>query len=210
MSRQIDPAERVITIEDAAELQLQQPHVIPLETRPPNVEGEGRVAQHDLLRNALRMRPDRIIIGEVRGGEAFDMLQAMNTGHNGSMSTIHANTPADALARVENMVIMGGVQLPSRAIRRQIASAIDLVIQVERMRDGVRRIVQVAEVVGVEEEAIVLAPLITYVYLGENLDGSLRGEYVASAHRPRFVARLDYYGLGAPFLAALGAPRLDG
>ncbi|HTO82017.1 MAG TPA: CpaF family protein [Methylomirabilota bacterium] len=210
MSRLIDPAERVITIEDAAELQLQQPHVIPLETRPPNIEGEGRVIQGDLLRNALRMRPDRIIIGEVRGGEAFDMLQAMNTGHNGSMSTIHANTPTDALARIENMVIMGGVQLPSRAIRRQIASAVDLVIQIERMRDGVRRIVQVAEVVGVEEEAIVLAPLFTYVYLGENLDGTLRGEYVASAHRPRFLARLDYYGLGAPFVAALGAPRLDG
>ena len=210
LSRLIDPAERIITIEDAAELQLQQPHVIPLETRPPNVEGEGRVAQRDLMRNALRMRPDRIIIGEVRGGEAFDMLQAMNTGHNGSMSTVHANTPADALARIENMVIMGGVQLPSRAIRRQIASAIDLVVQVERMRDGVRRIVQIAEVVGVEEEAIVLAPLFTYTYLGENLDGSLRGEYVTSGHRPRFLARLDYYGLGAPFLAALGAPRLDG
>ena len=210
MSRMIDPAERIITIEDAAELQLQQPHVIPLETRPPNIEGEGRVVQHDLLRNALRMRPDRIIIGEIRGGEAFDMLQAMNTGHNGSMSTIHANTPVDALARIENMVIMGGVQLPSRAIRRQIASAVDLIIQVERMRDGVRRIVQIADVVGVEEEAIVLAPLFNYVYLGENLDGTLRGEYVSSAHRPRFLARLDYYGLGAPFLAALGAPRLDG
>jgi pilus assembly protein CpaF len=210
MSRLIDPAERIITIEDAAELQLQQPHVIPLETRPPNVEGEGRVTQRDLMRNALRMRPDRIVIGEVRGGEAFDMLQAMNTGHNGSMSTVHANTPADALARIENMVIMGGVQLPSRAIRRQIASAIDLVVQVERMRDGVRRIVQIAEVVGVEEEVIVLAPLFTYTYLGENLDGSLRGEYVTSGHRPRFLARLDYYGLGGAFLAALGAPRLDG
>jgi pilus assembly protein CpaF len=209
MSRLIDPAERVITIEDAAELQLQQPHVIQLETRPPNVEGEGRVVQRDLLRNALRMRPDRIIIGEVRGGEAFDMLQAMNTGHNGSMSTIHANTAADALARIENMVIMANVQLPSRAIRSQIASAVDLVIQVERMRDGVRRVVQMAEVTGIEEDAIVLAPLFTYVYLGENLDGSLRGEFAASAHRPRFISRLDYYGLGAAFLATIGAPRLN-
>jgi len=209
MSRMIDTTERIITIEDAAELQLQQPHVIPLETRPPNVEGAGRVIQRDLLRNALRMRPDRIIIGEVRGGEAFDMLQAMNTGHNGSMTTIHANTAADAVARIENMVIMAGTQLPSRAIRRQIASAVDLVIQVERMRDGVRRIVQMAEVVGVEEDAIVLAPLFTYTYLGENLDGTLRGEFTASAHRPRFLARLDYYGLGGAFQALLGARRLN-
>ncbi len=137
MSSLIDLGERVVTIEDTAELQLQQPHVVPLETRPPNVEGKGQVTQRDLVRNALRMRPDRIIVGEVRGAEAFDMLQAMNTGHNGSMSTIHANTARDALARVENMVMMANVSLPSRAIRGQIVSALDLIVQIERMRDGI-------------------------------------------------------------------------
>ena len=152
----IDPAERIVTVEDAAELQLQQPHVVRLETRPPNLEGRGEVTQRDLVRNALRMRPDRIIVGEVRGAEAFDMLQAMNTGHDGSMSTIHANTTRDALTRIENMVQMGQPSLPLRAIRTQIVSAVDLIVQVERMRDGGRRITQVTEVVGLEGDVVTL------------------------------------------------------
>ncbi|HXQ67057.1 MAG TPA: CpaF family protein [Alphaproteobacteria bacterium] len=202
MSHPIDQGERVITIEDAAELQLQQPHVVQLETRPPNVEGQGQVSQRDLVRNALRMRPDRIIVGEVRGPEAFDMMQAMNTGHNGSMSTIHANTARDALARIENMVLMADVNLPSRAIRGQMVSAIDLVIQVERMRDGTRRITEIVEVVGMEDEVILLATLFSFKYLGENADGTLRGVYEASGVRPHFLTRLEYYGLANAFLEA--------
>ena len=202
MSHPIDQGERVITIEDAAELQLQQPHVVQLETRPPNVEGQGQVSQRDLVRNALRMRPDRIIVGEVRGPEAFDMMQAMNTGHNGSMSTIHANTARDALARIENMVLMADVNLPSRAIRGQMVSAIDLVIQVERMRDGTRRITEIVEVVGMEDEVILLATLFSFKYLGENADGTLRGAYEASGVRPHFLTRLEYYGLANAFLEA--------
>jgi pilus assembly protein CpaF len=167
MSQLIDPGERIVTIEDTAELQLQQLHVIQLETRPPNIEGNGQITQRDLVRNALRMRPDRIIVGEVRGGEAFDMLQAMNTGHNGSMSTIHANSSRDALARVENMVLMANVNLPCRAIRGQIG-ALDLVIQIERMRDGVRRVTELTEVLGMEEDQIATTALFTYHYLGEN------------------------------------------
>src|SRR5208282_3624725 len=180
MSHPIDQGERVVTIEDAAELQLQQPHVVQLETRPPNVEGHGQISQRDLVRNALRMRPDRIIVGEVRGPEAFDMMQAMNTGHNGSMSTIHANSARDALSRIENMVLMADVNLPSRAIRGQMVSAMDLVVQVERMRDGTRRITEVVEVVGMEDDVILLATLFSFKYLGENPDGTLRGVYEAS------------------------------
>ena len=175
MSHPIDQGERVVTIEDAAELQLQQPHVVQLETRPPNVEGHGQISQRDLVRNALRMRPDRIIVGEVRGPEAFDMMQAMNTGHNGSMSTIHANSARDALSRIENMVLMADVNLPSRAIRGQMVSAMDFVVQVERMRDGTRRITEVVEVVGMEDDVILLATLFSFKYLGENPDGTLRG-----------------------------------
>jgi pilus assembly protein CpaF len=201
LSSQISHDERIVTIEDAAELQLQQPHVIQLETRPPNIEGRGEVHQRDLVRNALRMRPDRIIIGEVRGPEAFDMLQAMNTGHNGSMSTIHANSPRDGMSRIENMVLMANVSLPMRAVRSQMASAIDLIIQIERMRDGVRRIVDVAEVSGLEGENIEMASLFSYRYLGENPDGSLRGVFEASSVEPRFLRRLEYYGLAADFLA---------
>ena len=154
MSQFIDHSERIVTIEDAAELQLQQPHVIRLETRPPSLEGTGQVTQRDLVWNALRMRPDRIIVGEVRGAEAFDMLQAMNTGHDGSISTVHANSARDALTRVENMVQMGQVNLPSRAIRSQIVGALDIIVQVERMRDGQRRIMQITEVIGLEGEVI--------------------------------------------------------
>ena len=153
LSRMIDTSERIITIEDAAELQLQQPHVVQLETRPPNIEGHGEITQRDLMRNSLRMRPDRIIVGEVRGSEAFDMMQAMNTGHNGSMSTIHANSARDALSRLENMILMANVNLPMRAIRGQIVSAIDLVVHTERMRDGVRRVTEVAYVAGLKERS---------------------------------------------------------
>ena len=203
LSSMIDTTERIVTIEDAAELQLQQPHVVQLETRPPNIEGKGQIAQRDLVRNALRMRPDRIIVGEVRGPEAFDMMQAMNTGHNGSMSTIHANSARDALARVENMVLTANVNLPSRAIRGQIVSALDLIIQIERMRDGTRRIVEVAEVVGLEEDVITLATLFVFKYQGENPDGTLRGTFEPTGIRPRFLPRLEYYGLADAFVASL-------
>ncbi|HXJ00513.1 MAG TPA: CpaF family protein [Micropepsaceae bacterium] len=203
LSGMIDHGERIITIEDAAELRLQQPHVVQLETRPPNIEGKGQVNQRDLVRNALRMRPDRIIVGEVRGSEAFDMLQAMNTGHNGSMSTIHANTARDALARIENMVLMANAGLPIRAIRGQIASAVDLIVHIERMRDGVRRLTEVVEVVGLEEDVISLGTLFTFRFTGENRDGTLRGAFDSTATRPRFLPRLEYFGLGSTFLEAL-------
>jgi pilus assembly protein CpaF len=171
LSRLIDPSERIVTCEDAAELQLQQPHVIPLETRPQNLEERGEVTQRDLVRNALRMRPDRIILGECRGAEAFDMLQAMNTGHDGSMSTIHANTTRDAVTRIENMVLMGQTSLPARAIRQQIVSAVDLIVQVERMRDGVRRCTQITEVCGLEGEVVVLNDIFQWEYEGEEPGG---------------------------------------
>ena len=210
LSRMIDPDERIITIEDAAELRLQQAHVISLETRPPNIEGRGQIDQRSLVRNALRMRPDRIIIGEVRGPEAFDMMQAMNTGHDGSMSTIHSNSGRDALARIENMVLMANVNMPVRPIRTQIVSALDLVIQTERMRDGVRRVTEVVEVAGLEEETFTLNTLFKFEYEGENPDGSLRGSFQANPIRPRFMPRLDYFGLAAPFLEALGIPKRAG
>ena len=209
LSRMIEQNERIITIEDAAELQLQQPHVLQLETRPPNVEGKGQISQRDLVRNALRMRPDRIIVGEVRGSEAFDMMQAMNTGHNGSMSTIHANAARDALARIENMVLMANLNLPIRAIRGQITSAIDLIIHTERMRDGVRRVTEVVEVAGIEGEMISLGSLFTYRFTGENQDGTLKGVFEPSGLRPRFLSRLEYYGLAGAFLEAL-SPRTQG
>jgi pilus assembly protein CpaF len=203
VSRNIDPGERIVTIEDAAELQLQQPHVIRCETRPPNLEGTGEVTQRDLLKNALRMRPDRIIVGETRGGEAFDMLQAMNTGHDGSMSTVHANTPRDALARIENMVMMASVGLPLKAIRTQIVSAIDIVVQIERMRDGIRRIQSIIEVIGIEGETITSQDMFTYRYEGENRDGSLRGSFVASRYRPHFLERVAQVGLERRFMEIL-------
>jgi pilus assembly protein CpaF len=207
LSRMIDPGERIVTIEDAAELQLQQPHVLPLETRPSNIEGHGEIAQRDLVRNSLRMRPDRIIVGEVRGPEAFDMMQAMNTGHNGSMSTVHANSSRDALARIENMILMANTSLPSNAIRAQMASALDLIIQTERMRDGVRRVTEVYEVTGMEGDIISLGSLFTYRYVGENPDGSLKGAFESHPVRPRFYRRLDYFGLADAFMKALGAEK---
>jgi pilus assembly protein CpaF len=203
LSRLIDPGERVITVEDAAELQLQQPHVVRLETRPANLEGRGEIAQRDLMRNALRMRPDRIIIGECRGGEAFDMLQAMNTGHDGSMSTVHANTTRDALTRIENMVQMGNMGLPSRAIRTQIVGAVDLVLQVERHRDGGRRVTQVTEVCGMEGEVITLNDVFKLEFRGEGPDGRLRGHYKVSRAPPACRQRLEYFGLESEWYAAL-------
>ena len=203
LSNMIASDERIVTIEDAAELQLMQPHVVSLETRPQNIEGQGLIDQRDLVKNALRMRPDRIIIGEVRGSECFDMLQAMNTGHDGSMSTLHANNPRDALVRLENMVLMGSGNMPARAIRTQIVSAIDLIIQVSRMRDGGRRIVQISEVLGMEGEVVTTQDLFTYEYEGENPDGSLRGSFVNHAIRPRFINRAAYYGLEKALVEAM-------
>jgi pilus assembly protein CpaF len=203
MSRMIDPAERVVTVEDAAELQLQQPHVVRLETRPPSLEGRGEITQRDLVRNALRMRPDRIIIGEVRSGEAFDMLQAMNTGHDGSMSTVHANTTRDALTRIENMVQMGNMGLPSRAIRTQIVGAVHMIVQVERQRDGGRRVIQVTEVCGMEGEVVILNDIFQWEMEGEGPDGRLRGRYKVSRARPNFLTRLSYFGLERAWFAAM-------
>ncbi len=203
MSRQIGVTERVITVEDAAELQLQQPHVVRLETRPLSLEGRGEVSQRDLVRNALRMRPDRIIIGEVRGGEAFDMLQAMNTGHDGSMSTIHANNTRDAVTRIENMVQMGHMGLPITAVRTQIASAVHLIVQVERQRDGGRRLTQVTEVCGIEGEVIILNDIFQYNVMGETAAGRIFGHYKVSRARPSFYAQLAYYGLEAAWTAAM-------
>lgn len=194
LSRMIDAAERVVTVEDAAELQLQQPHVVRLETRPPNLEGKGEITQRDLVRNALRMRPDRIILGECRGAEAFDMLQAMNTGHDGSMSTVHANTSRDALMRIENMVMMGNLGLPAKAIRTQMLGAVDLIVQVERQRDGVRRVVQVTEVAGMEGDVFTLNDIFQLEHEGEDLDGRLRTRYRVSRARPGFHGRLAYFG----------------
>ncbi|WP_453951611.1 ATPase, T2SS/T4P/T4SS family [Bradyrhizobium sp. USDA 377] len=204
MSQFIDHGERVVTIEDAAELQLQQPHVISLETRPPSLEGTGQVTQRDLLWNALRMRPDRIVVGEVRGAEAFDMLQAMNTGHDGSISTVHANSTRDALTRVENMVQMGQVNLPSRAIRTQIVAALDIIVQVERMRDGQRRIVQISEVVGLEGEVITTNDIAVFEYREEDVHGRIRGTYKSTNAVPKFKSRLVYYGLERAWADAMG------
>ncbi|WP_377827438.1 CpaF family protein [Bradyrhizobium lupini] len=203
LSQFIDHSERIVTIEDAAELQLQQPHVISLETRPPSLEGTGQVTQRDLLWNALRMRPDRIVVGEVRGAEAFDMLQAMNTGHDGSISTVHANSARDALTRVENMVQMGQVNLPSRAIRAQIVAALDLIVQVERMRDGQRRIVQITEVIGLEGEVITTNDLALFEYKEEDVHGRISGTYRSTNAVPKFKSRLVYYGLERAWAEAM-------
>ncbi len=208
LSRLIDVGERVVTVEDAAELQLQQPHVVRLETRPTSLEGRGEVNQRDLVRNALRMRPDRIIIGEVRGSEAFDMLQAMNTGHDGSMSTIHANTTRDALSRIENMVQMGSMGLPSQAIRSQIVSSVDLIVQIERHRDGGRRITQVTEVCGLEGDIILLNDIFQFEMQGEGPDGRLLGTYRVNRLPPTFQERLVYFGLDRAWAAALAGDGL--
>ena len=203
MSGYIPEGERIVTIEDSAELRLQQPHVVRLETRPPNVEGRGTVTQRDLVRNALRMRPDRIIIGEVRGGEAFDMLQAMNTGHDGSMSTIHANTTRDALTRVENMVQMGNMGLPSKAIRTQIVGAVDVIVQVERQRDGRRRVTQVTEVCGMEGDVVSLNDVFQFEVQGQRENGLLYGRYRVNQVPPGFLRRLAYFGLDSGWAEAM-------
>jgi pilus assembly protein CpaF len=203
MSRMIDHGERIVTIEDAAELQLQQPHVVRLETRPPNLEGGGEITQRELVKNTLRMRPDRIILGEIRAGEALDMLQAMNTGHDGSMCTIHANRPREALTRLENMVAMAGVKLPNEAVRAQIAGAINLIVQIARMRDGVRRVTQISEVVGMEGEMVTMQDLFTFEYEGEDSDGKLFGTFRPSGLRPHFLSRAQYYGLDRALLEAV-------
>ncbi len=206
ISRMIDHGERIVTVEDAAELQLQQPHVVRLETRPPNIEGKGEITQRDLIRNALRMRPDRIIVGEVRGLEAFDMLQAMNTGHDGSMSTVHANNTRDALIRVENMVQMGNMGLPSRAIRTQILSAVDVIVQVGRQRDGGRRVIQLTELVGLEGEVMTLHDIFSFEHEGEDTEGQLLGRWRISRSRPSFHERLHYFGLDRAWETALEDP----
>ena len=195
MSQLIDPGDRVVTIEDAAELQLQQPHVVRLETRPPNLEGTGEITMRDLVKNALRMRPDRIICGEVRGAEALDMLQAMNTGHDGSMCTLHANNPREALTRMENMIGMAGVNLTGKAVRTQIVGAVNLIVQVSRMRDGIRRVTHVTEIIGMEGDVVTTQDLFTYEYEGENRDGTLKGQYKSSGVRPHFIRRAAYFGL---------------
>ena len=198
MSGFIPASERILTIEDAAELQMQQPHVVRLETRPPNIEGNGEVSQRALVRNALRMRPDRIILGEVRGAEALDMLQAMNTGHEGSLATIHSNTPRDALARLENMVGMAGVNLTSRATRQQIASAITVVVQVMRLSDGGRRLVSLQEITGMEGDTIMMQEIFGFRRTGVSPDGKVLGHYFASGVFPQFDQRLKEYGVGVP------------
>ncbi|MGH6947810.1 MAG: CpaF family protein [Kiloniellales bacterium] len=195
MSQMIDTGERIVTIEDAAELQLQQPHVVRLETRPANLEGHGEITMRDLVKNALRMRPDRIILGEVRGAEAVDMLQAMNTGHDGSLGTVHANRPREALTRLENMIGLAGINLPARAVRTQIASAIDLIVQIQRMRDGMRRVTHVVEIVGMEGDIITTQDLFTYEFEGEGQDGLLQGQFKSSGLRPHFAPKAAYFGL---------------
>jgi pilus assembly protein CpaF len=210
ISRYINSDERIITVEDAVELRLQQPHIVQMETRPPNIEGAGQVIQRDLVRNALRMRPDRIIVGEVRGPEAFDMLQAMNTGHDGSMSTIHANSPRDALFRLENMVMTANLNIPLHAIRTQIASALNLIVHIERMRDGVRRVQAIVEVGGMEGDVITLRDLFAFHYRGERRDGLLDGEFVSARMRPDFVVRAAHYGLERDLLEALQIGGPDG
>lgn len=203
LSQMIETSERVVTIEDAAELQLQQPHVVRLETRPSNLEGGGEIGMRELVKNALRMRPDRIILGEIRGAEALDMLQAMNTGHDGSMCTIHANRPREALTRLENMFGMAGINLPSKAVRTQIAAAVNLIVQVSRMRDGVRRITHIMEVVGMEGDVITTQDLFLYQYQGEGADGLLKGSFNPTGMRPHFLPRAEYYGLGRALLEAV-------
>ncbi|CAE6763090.1 CpaF family protein [Paraburkholderia haematera] len=203
LSRFIDEGERIVTIEDAAELQLQQPHVVSLETRPENSEGLGGVSQRDLVRNALRMRPDRIILGETRGTEAFDVLQAMNTGHDGSMTTVHANTPRDAITRLESMVMMANGNLPLMSIRRQITSAVHLILQIERMRDGVRRVTHVTEIAGMEGDVVITQDLFTFRYSASAYEAQVRGVFEGSSLRPVFAQRAAYYGLEEALLKAI-------
>ena len=198
LSAYIPVDERIVTIEDSAELQLQQPHVVRLETRPANIEGKGEVTQRDLVRNALRMRPDRIVVGEVRGGEAIDMLQAMNTGHDGSLTTIHANSPRDTMARLETMIQMTGMRLSDRAMRQQIASAVDIVIQVARLTDGTRRITSISEITGMEGETMAMQEIFQFERAGIDAHGKVLGRFKGTGIRPRFAERLKQYGMQLP------------
>ncbi len=202
LSKMIDPGERVLTIEDAAELRLQQPHWLPLETRPPNLEGQGEISIRDLVKNALRMRPDRIILGEIRGAECFDMLAAMNTGHDGSMCTLHANSPREALARMENMVMMSDIKVPKEAISRQIADSVELIIQVKRLRDGSRRVTNITEVIGMEGPVIVTQELFKFEYLDESADGKIVGEYRSMGLRPYTLEKARQFGFDQAYLEA--------
>jgi pilus assembly protein CpaF len=198
LSRNIPPTERIITIEDAAELQLAQENLVRLETRPPNIEGLGAIRQRQLLINCLRMRPDRIILGEVRGEEAFDMLQAMNTGHEGSMATIHANTARDALSRLESMVAMGNLNLPEKTVRQQIASAITIVVQISRMSDGSRKVMSISEIIGMEENIISMQEIFAFKKKGIGPDGKVIGAFEPTQIRPRFLDRLRIAGINLP------------
>jgi pilus assembly protein CpaF len=204
MTAHIEAEERVITCEDAAELQLQQPHVVRLETRPPNLEGQGQITMRDLVKNCLRMRPERIIVGEVRGPEAFDLLQAMNTGHDGSMGTLHANSPREAMSRLEAMITMGGYALPMKTIREMIVGSIDVIIQAERLRDGSRRITKITEVIGAEGEVVITQDLLTYEITGEDETGRLKGRHVGTGIvRPNFWERARYYNMERELADAL-------
>lgn len=198
MSASIDEHERIVTIEDSAELQLQQRHVARLETRPANIEGKGEVTQRDLVKNALRMRPDRIIVGEVRAGEAFDMLQAMNTGHDGSMTTVHANTPRDALSRVEQMIGMSGIDISPRSARAQIASALNVIVQVGRLSDGRRRLMSISEITGMEGEVITMQEIFRFKMTGREENGTVRGHFESTGIRPKFMAELADHGITLP------------
>ena len=200
----IHPDERIITCEDAAELQLQQPHVVRLETRPPNLEGKGKITMSDLVKNCLRMRPERIIVGEVRGPEAFDLLQAMNTGHDGSMGTLHANSPREALSRLESMITMGGFNLPTKTIREMIVGSVDVIVQATRLRDGSRRITRVTEVIGMEGDVVVTQDLIVYEMDGEDANGKIIGEHKSTGiARPAFWDRARYFNLEKDLAEAL-------
>jgi pilus assembly protein CpaF len=206
LTNYIDEEERIITCEDAAELQLQQPHVVRLETRPPNIEGEGQITMRELVRNCLRMRPERIIVGEVRGPEAFDLLQAMNTGHDGSMGTLHANNPREALSRCESMITMGGFSLPSRTIREMICASIDVIVQAARLRDGSRRITHITEVMGMEGDTIITQDVFLYDMIGEDANGKIIGRHRSTGiGRPRFWERARYYGEEKRLAAAIDA-----
>lgn len=198
LSGHIANNERIVTIEDAAELVIQQPHVARLETRPENIEGKGSIGQRELVKNSLRMRPDRIIVGEVRGAEAFDMLQAMNTGHDGSMTTVHANTPRDALSRVENMVSMAGLDLPQRAIRQQIASAISVVVQIQRLTDGTRRLMNIAEITGMEGDMVTMQDIFVFEQTGVDRKGRVQGQMKATGVRPQFLNKISAHGIAIP------------
>jgi pilus assembly protein CpaF len=203
LSQAISPEERVVTVEDSAELRLLQPHVVRLETRPANLEGEGEITIRDLIKNALRMRPDRVIVGECRSSEVIDMLQAMNTGHDGSMSTIHANNPRTCLTRLENMLNMSGFNMPEKVIRSMVASALEMIVQVQRMRDGKRRVTHIMEIVGMEDNVILCQDLFWWKFIEETPDGNLIGEYACSGVMPHFAKKATYFGREQELLDAM-------